>query len=102
MLSFNVSKGLELLLGSIGVSKNIVLSEEEYQILKKTGIFTKKFSVSSLDDKTLNVIINIYFPEEDSEEFVRDNDGNYIVPEESLGSPFLELEDEDEDDEDWE
>ena len=94
---FDVSKGLELLIHS---KSNVVLSEKEYQILKKTGIVTKKLSISSLDDKTLVVIINVYFPEEDSEEFTKDNNGNYIVPESSRGSPFLELEDEDE--EDWE
>lgn len=95
---FDVSKGLELLIHSKG---NLVLSEREYQILKKTGILTKKFDVNSLDNKFLKVIVNIYFPEENSEEFIKDIDGNYIVPDGSLGSPFLELEDEDEE-EDWE
>lgn len=100
---FDVSKGLELLLNSIGANKNIVLSEDEYQILKKTGIYTKKFDIDTYltDTKKLTVIVNIYFPEEDSEEFIKNNDGNYVVPEESISSPFLELEDEDEE-EDWE
>ena len=101
-MSFDVSFGLELLVDSALTKKSLVLSEEEYQILKKTGIYTKKFSVASLG-KDLNVVINIYFPEEDSEEFKQDEDGNYIVPNESLGSPFLEFdEEEDEDEEDWE
>lgn len=99
-MSFNISNGLELLLHSNG---NLVLSKEEYQVLKHTGIYTKKVSLDSLDNNKLIVIVNVYFPDECAEDFKLDNNGNYIVPDDSIGSPFLELSDEDEDDiEDWE
>ena len=97
---FNVSNGLDLMVDSLIQSQSLVLSEEEYQILKKTGIYTKYFNLDSLGNDVLKVAINIYFPEEDSEEFIKDSNGNYIILEDSLGSPFLEVDEDDDEEED--
>lgn len=102
MSSFNVTSSLCLLVESLLDNQDILLSTDEYQILKKTGILTKHLSLESFGNDILQVAINIYYPEEDSTEFDQDTNGLYIVPKDSLGSPFLEVSEDEDDEEIWE